>query len=380
MIRQTDQFDLSAFVDFAVSRWRFAAIAVAVAVGIAAAAAFLFSPRYTATASLLIDSPAGADPRVATAVSPVYLESLRSYEHFASSDSLFAEAISALHIREQYPGVPLESMKSRVLKVHKPRETKILEISVTLADARKAQALAQYMAEKTVALSQTLDRRADEDLLNSLRSRADAAKARALEVERESAAVAVSEPVEGLRSEVSTAVELLGRIRTDLQQAKTDLAETQAQEEAARADGADRGYRQRLTEQVAALRGRIAALRGEEASAAQAVQDKQVLLGKRDSDHDRLQEEQKSARAELDAANLRLSETTATAALRSERLKIIDPGIVPERPSFPNRALMIAAAALISAAVSLLYLAIAYSYRLRRGSGLEHARPLAHLA
>lgn len=147
-----DQFDLAGFADYARSCWRFVAIAVAVAVAAVAIAGWMLPSRYTATATIFIDPPS------ATAVSPVYLESLRTYEHFASSDSLFKEAIGRLHIRELYPGAPFEALKKQVLKVQKPRDTKILEISVTLSDPVKAQALAQYIAEKTVALSSSLDR------------------------------------------------------------------------------------------------------------------------------------------------------------------------------------------------------------------------------
>ncbi len=152
MTSRDDQFDLLEFADYARRRWRFVGLAVAVAVAAAAIAGWILPSRYTATAIIFIDPPA------ATAVSPVYLESLRTYEHFASSDSLFKEAIGRLHIRELYPGVPTEALKTQVLKIEKPRDTKILEISVTLRDPAKAQALAQYLAEKTVALSHSLDR------------------------------------------------------------------------------------------------------------------------------------------------------------------------------------------------------------------------------
>ena len=54
------------------------------------------TPQYTATARIVIDPPAGTDLRAAMAVSPIYLESLRTYEQFASSDSLFQKAARAV--------------------------------------------------------------------------------------------------------------------------------------------------------------------------------------------------------------------------------------------------------------------------------------------
>src|SRR3954447_5341170 len=110
MTSREGQFDVLQFLDYARSRWRFAAIAGAVAVATAAIAATFHPRRYTATSTIFIDSPGGADPRAATAVSPVYLESLQSYQHFALSDSLFLEAVQHLRIREQYPGVPSEAL------------------------------------------------------------------------------------------------------------------------------------------------------------------------------------------------------------------------------------------------------------------------------
>lgn len=268
------------FVDYVRSRWRLPVIAAVSAVLAAAAAGWLLPSRYTAMASILIDAPGGVDPRAATAVSPVYLESLRTYEHLASSDSLFAEAIARLHVREQYSGVPLESLKSRVLKVRKPRDTKILEISITLSDPKKAQALAQYIAEKTVSLSRSLDQ--SSDVAEEMRAHVDAAKAR-------------------------------------LAAARGDLAELLTEEQAT-------GNHERVRSRIAGLRGRIAELEWQDATAA------------------------------------RLNEVNAGAGLRSERLKIIDPGIVPERPSFPNRPLLVIAALFISTVLSLVYLALAFQF------------------
>jgi uncharacterized protein involved in exopolysaccharide biosynthesis len=353
LIIRTGQFEL---IDYALSRWRFIAIAVSTAVLAAMAAGFLLPRRFTATASILIDAPGGLDPRAATEVSPVYLESLRTYEHFASSDSLFADAIRRLHIREQYSGVPVESLKSLVLKVSKPRDTKILEISATLDDPRKAQALAQYIAEQTVSLNRSLDRRADDDLTEDARGRVNATKARVAAADREFAAATI-DGVEGIRSELDAAVDLDARVRRDLAEAKADLADALAQEPAPGAD------RDRLARQIAALRGRIAELQMQQAASEKMVQSKQQILGRRQARLDSAQEEQKAARAQLDAAQARLNDLTASAGLRTERLKIIDPGIVPERPSAPNRPALVISALMISSVLSVIYIAVAFHFR-----------------
>src|SRR5258708_10847483 len=85
-------FDALDYVLYLRNRWRFIALACAVA-GLAAFGISLSMPvRYTSTANILIEVPAGNDSRISTSISPVYLESLKTYEVFANSDSLFLQA------------------------------------------------------------------------------------------------------------------------------------------------------------------------------------------------------------------------------------------------------------------------------------------------
>src|SRR5215831_6647285 len=90
-------------------RWRFVASSCAIAVGLAVVVSLLLPNRFTATARILIEPPAGTDLRSAMAVSPIYLESLKTYEHFASSDSLFQKAVEHFKLE----GGAIESLKRR---------------------------------------------------------------------------------------------------------------------------------------------------------------------------------------------------------------------------------------------------------------------------
>src|SRR5258707_14589912 len=96
-----DSFDALDFAWYLQRHWRKAALCCATAMALALAGSFALPTRYTATATVVIQ-PAGMDPRGATAVSPVYLESLKTYELMASSDSLFLDAIDHLKLRERY--------------------------------------------------------------------------------------------------------------------------------------------------------------------------------------------------------------------------------------------------------------------------------------
>src|SRR5689334_193502 len=140
-----DSFDAYRYIEFLRVRWRFIALVCGVAVAITLLISVLLPNQYTATASIMIEAPPTNDARTATAVSPVYLESLKGYEQFASSDSLFVRAIERFHLQQN--GSPsVESLKRRVLKVAKLRDTKVLQISATLADPKQAHELAQYLA------------------------------------------------------------------------------------------------------------------------------------------------------------------------------------------------------------------------------------------
>src|SRR5437764_14035336 len=101
MAGMTDAFDAVEFAGYVRARWRGILICCAAALLLSGVGSLFLPKRYTATASLLIEPPAGLDPRGATAVSPVYLESLKTFEHVASSDTLFLEALDHLHIREK---------------------------------------------------------------------------------------------------------------------------------------------------------------------------------------------------------------------------------------------------------------------------------------
>ncbi len=129
----SESFDAYRYISYLRSRWRWIAGSAALAVGLAAAVSLLMTPQYTATARIVIDPPAGADLRSAMAVSPIYLESLKTYEHFAESDSLFQKAVQKFGLH----GGSIESLKRRVLQVQLVRNTRIARDLGNAAGCRK---------------------------------------------------------------------------------------------------------------------------------------------------------------------------------------------------------------------------------------------------
>ncbi len=194
----TDTLDGFRYISYVASRWRWVALSCAVAIGLAIGLTSMQKPQYTATARILIDPPSGADSRTATAVSPIYLESLRTYESFAAGDSLFVSAMDRFGLRKQFGASPEESVKRRVLKAGIVRNTRILEISVTLPDARKAQAVAQFLAESTAGINRDLSSGNDRDVTQNIETEQRAAQQRLQDADAQWAKALASEPTEDL--------------------------------------------------------------------------------------------------------------------------------------------------------------------------------------
>jgi tyrosine-protein kinase Etk/Wzc len=323
-------FDVFEYLDFLRARWKFPALACAFAIAAALVIGFLLPKRYTATATILIDPPAAGDPRIATAVSTVYLESLKSYEFLAANDQLFVRAAERFHLRDR-DGSPIESLKRRVLKVEKLRDTRALQIRVTLPDPKAAQAVVQFIAEGTVELSRSGGRAADEAMIEEAAQAAEDAKARLNEADTAWQKSAGTQSSEALRVEVSEDGYLKSRIEEELLDEQANVG--------ARAELLDR----RVSELTRVINQTSAALAQQTAR----EEDLRAALT--------------AARTSYEAAAQRLADLRLSKGSRSEWLRVIDAGIIPQRPSSPNAPLILIGAAVLALFGSLLYLSISFS-------------------
>jgi capsular polysaccharide biosynthesis protein len=361
--------DYSEGLEFAGYLWRsrtMVAIACASALAVAGVVSLLLPGRYTATASILIEPPGGNDPRAATAVSTVYLESLKTYERLASSDTLFEQALNDLHIRQRYPGVSTDLLKRRILEVSKPTSTTILDISATVSDAKSAQALAQYIAERTVDLHESLDRQSDEDLSMEPQRIFDAARARREAAEKAKDQFTKATPIEALDKEVLLAAELRTEVGKELARTRAELANYLGQQQAPQPSEIGEHQTGWTQFEITATRSKIQDLESQDRQLLQALNVKSPLLEDLRRKRDALDAELKSARADEEVENTKLSDVKSLSAARGVRLKVLDPGIVPERPSFPNPPLNLAVAFVLSLVASIGYLAIRFAYDRRR--------------
>jgi uncharacterized protein involved in exopolysaccharide biosynthesis len=344
----TDSFDPIEYLEYLRKHWRFTASAVCIAAAAAAVVCLLLPKQYTAVATLVIEPP-GGDPRSATAVSSIYLESLKSYEAFASSDSLFAKACENFHLLEGATAPSLESFKRRVLRVDKLKDTKVLEVSVTLPDPAQAQALVEYLAQETVALDRSIASAGDRELLDAARQQLAAAGKELDDARTEAASVVGSEPV--LDSEVQSLQERKARAEGQRVESNVFLAESTARDD---------------QESAASNRAGVAALTADIALMQRDLDAKSATLAALRARRQRADNRIRSAEDTFERAAKRADEASASAMFRTEQLRVVDPGIVPQRPSFPNLPLVVAAAVAIAAIVCLVWLTLQFGFMRQR--------------
>ena len=349
--RVAEPFDLQDYIDHLRRRWRVVAIAFLVAGVLSAGVTLLLPKRYTASAKIVIEPPAGSDMRAAMAVSPIYLESLTTYEHFATSGKLFSRAVDHFRLREKAPGRSLEAWKSQVLKVTIPRNTKILEISATLEDPKQAHALALYLAQETINLNRDISREGDRELTEDAVEQLEPIKRARDDVEAEWSRLMAAEPVETVRAEIETLELRQFRAERELLEADTSVAETTGREQAA----GSAAENQRARSRAAFLQARVKTLEQELAA-------KRALLARRTAQKEELESRRKSAQAAFETTLARVRDIRAAVGYRGERLKLVDPGVVPENPSSPRMLLNVGAALLVALVASLFYLSLEFAY------------------
>jgi uncharacterized protein involved in exopolysaccharide biosynthesis len=369
-----DFFDPIEYLAYLRRNWKFAAIAIGTAVGLTAAASFVLPNQYTATATLVIEPPSGSDPRAATAVSAIYLESLKTYEQYAASDSLFERARQKFHL-EEGPGSPAtEALRRRVLRVLKLPDTKVLQIRATLPDPKQAQALVQFLAEETVALNHSVGNLSEAEALTEVRKQVEQAGAKLAQAREQFNAASAGGSEGVLADEVRDLSDLKGRLNEQMAEARTSLAELSARAGAQSngfAPGFDAGAsRDNPQQEIAVARARGTALEQQIATVNRDLNQKAAALAAARARSDQTRDQLRAADADFEAMSKRANELAGSSGLRTEQLQIIDPGIVPQQPSFPNLPLFTGAALLISAMLCLAWLSLRYGLDQQRARTL----------
>lgn len=355
----SEPIDAIRYISYIASRWRWILASSVVALAAAFAIGAAMPRQYTATARIVIEPPAGGDTRVATtAVSPIYLESLKTYEAFAASDSLFQKAIDRFGLRAGLGARPIESLKKSILKAGIVRNTRILEISATLPDPRKAQAVAQFIAESTAALNRSLASEGDLDLIQGIETEEAQARKRMEGIDAQWAQLQSAEPVAQLQSSMESSAELRAKLVDELLGAQSEIAGAAARQKQATAEELPQIHRDESEAQ-----SRVVELRHQIDDLDKQAAERERLLGLRTAHRDELEAERKAAQAAYSTVETRLTQARGDAGYRGERLKIIDPGVIPERPSSPNLPLYLFAALLAGLALPVFYFAVEINFR-----------------
>jgi uncharacterized protein involved in exopolysaccharide biosynthesis len=91
------------------------------------------------------------------------------------------------------------------------------------------------------------------------------------------------------------------------------------------------------------------------------MHEKSQALAQQSVREEELQAAWSAARASYETSVQRLADLRGSQGTRSEWLRLVDPGIVPERPSSPNVPLILIGALSLALFGSLLYLTISFS-------------------
>jgi hypothetical protein len=183
-----------------------------------------------------------------------------------------------------------------------------------------------------VELSRSGGKEADEARIEDAAKAAEIEKAHLNDAESAWQKVAGTQSTEALRMEVSDDSDLKARL-------EEQLLDEQSGASPARAEGLKR----RMDELTLAMHQKSTALAQQSAR----EEDLQAVLS--------------AARASYQASVQRLAELRGSQGARSEWLRLVDPGIVPQRPSSPNIPLILMGALLLALFGSLLYLTISFS-------------------
>jgi uncharacterized protein involved in exopolysaccharide biosynthesis len=253
---------------------------------------------------------------------------LRTYELFASSDTLFLQAVERFGLRHN--GASVDGLKKSILKVEVPRNTKILDISATFSDPKIAHELSLFLAEETVKMNENTSQQGDREFRAEAEQQYSSAKTRVDAAQRAWNTNPDQVTAESLRSEIFADEQLRDGLTKELTELEVGDPDT---------TGAD-------ASRIVAYHRRLTALN-------EAIASKRTQLATVTARVESLESDLTSAKRAFASSETRLQELRSAAGYRGERLRIIDPGIVPEHPSSPDLILNLVISLMAGAIVSM---------------------------
>jgi uncharacterized protein involved in exopolysaccharide biosynthesis len=148
--------------------------------------------------------------------------------------------------------------------------------------------------------------------------------------------------------------------------AETSLAELSARASAQANGFAPGESRESLQQDIAAARARASTLNAQISATGRDLTKKAAALAAARARTEQVSDQLRAADTAFEAMSRRANELAGSNGLRTEQLRIIDPGIVPQQPSFPNLPLFTGAALLLSTMLSLAWLSLRYGLEQQR--------------
>jgi len=155
--------------------WRFRWLLVMgplLAGAVAFAIALRLTPRFEATATLMV-TPSKAS-ELPTSPQP----DIRSYRAFLANQSLAAEVVREFHLDAPPSNLTPQRFLEAALNTEDGRGTNLISLQVTLSDPQLAARVANAMAERSVALSRSLEQREAVVARDFIKSQLDGARER----------------------------------------------------------------------------------------------------------------------------------------------------------------------------------------------------------
>jgi hypothetical protein len=205
-------------------------------------------------------------------------------------------------------------------------------------------------------LSHDLGHAGDKEPLAQVQGPLDAATAGLEKARAESAAVTAAGSESVLEGEAQGLADL--RARTEAQRIEANLT---------LADSVARGDQ----EGAASARARVAALAADVASLQRDIDAKASALAALRARRMHADDVLRASELTFENARGRVQEVISSTRFRSEQLRVVDPGIVPQRPSSPNILLTVAAAVTLSLVACLIWLTLQFGLAGQRERALR---------
>jgi uncharacterized protein involved in exopolysaccharide biosynthesis len=212
-----------------------------------------------------------------------------------------------------------------------------------------------------VELSRASSSEGDQELLTGLEQQERDIRANLQQTEAAWSAAIGNEPTSGLEQAIEEGSSQRSRLEEQIQGEEVEIADLGDRIKAGDSTGQMAKDASNAHARLGELRRQLADLNGQ-------IAEREKLLGTRQAHRDQLEAARQSAQTALAAIDGRLREARSERGFRGERLQVIDPGIVPERPSSPNIPLNIVVALLAGLALPILYFTLRANFQERRDS------------